>query len=264
MLKLWPGSGKLLSAALLLSACETRPLGALDEAASPQRSDAGNHRSDQGLSSLGPRLEVLPRQLNLGLVSVIAPTRRNIALTNVGDEPLRIIRVVVDTGGLGFSSPDAGPETLLPGASILWSVQLAAGRGAEGESSILIESNDPATPIFELRLTASGSSGRCRFGLDPVPLQLPAVPWGETSSRTFTILNAGPTDCLLTQLKLGEGPFRLARAPALPAIVPGPGRLSVSVLFRSAEPGVFDTALEVVISSGTSPFSRVPVQGEAY
>ncbi|MCB9646744.1 MAG: choice-of-anchor D domain-containing protein [Deltaproteobacteria bacterium] len=214
----------------------------------------------------GPDIEVLPPQLNFGLVSLIAPARRSVLITNVGFDDLEISEIQADTQGTGaFTAPGAGATVIPPGGSYEVPVQFQPVAEGPVESELLIRSNDQDEAETRIRLIGEGINlPPCSFELAPAQLPFGVVQVQRTQGRAFEIRNVGSNDCLVTSaaLEVGTDPeFTLPDGDVRSQII-GPGSaFTILVDYSPQTVGSHTGAVEFSISSNTSPFNRVPVSG---
>lgn len=93
-----------------------------------------------------PIIEITPAEIDFGRIPQAPPAERAVVIANKGDAPLVIDRTV---SSCPCASLDLPPETAIaPGQSL--DLQLRydpAGREGEGAATVVVYSNDPATPV---------------------------------------------------------------------------------------------------------------------
>ncbi len=101
----------------------------------------------------GPRIRVDPTTFDFGRVRPGRSLRKEFRLRNLGDQPLVIERI---SRSCRCTSAETEESTLEPGASTPLRIGLEtpdfAGRV---EERVLLRSNDPDTPLLEIRLLAT-------------------------------------------------------------------------------------------------------------
>lgn len=103
--------------------------------------------------SQGPRIRVDPTIFDFGKVRPGKALRREFRVRNLGDEPLVIERI---SRSCRCTSAETDASTLEVGASTPLRVGLETPRTpGPVEETVLIRSNDPKTPLLEIRLQAT-------------------------------------------------------------------------------------------------------------
>jgi len=101
----------------------------------------------------GPRIRVEPTTFDFGKVRPGHALRREFRVRNLGDQPLVIERI---SRSCRCTSAETDVSTLEPGASTPLRVGLETPRKAGPvEERVVIRTNDPETPLLELRLLAT-------------------------------------------------------------------------------------------------------------
>lgn len=171
--------------------------------------DAGNGVDAANGTETGPDIEVVPAQLNFGLVSLLAPSRRTLLITNVGFEPLQIFDLRFETSVSSFSvaSVPSVPFSLQAGDVVAVDLDFWPER-TDGpvETRLIIESSDPDEPRVEVLLRAEHMTPpRCPVTVTPTKIAFGAVPTRQTTSLTLTLTNeADVTPCLITGFQLSD------------------------------------------------------------
>jgi hypothetical protein len=101
----------------------------------------------------GPRIRVEPEGFDFGRVRPRSTLRKEFRLLNLGEAPLRISGV---SKSCGCTRAVVGETTLEPGASTTLNVEVET-RTSRGpiEQRVLVRSNDPDTPLLEVKLQAT-------------------------------------------------------------------------------------------------------------
>lgn len=171
----------------------------LPGAAPPASTDAG---LDPDAGAPPGRIQVLPPVLSFGLVSVLAPTRRSLLVTNAGFGPLEVQSAAIDDAlvAAGFSlGPVDLPTRLTPGDHLELALSLAANEGFPAEGYITVRSDDPVEPAARVRVLAEGTDCcPCRWRIAPEAVDFGPVALTSTSVAETTVVNEGPSACLLT------------------------------------------------------------------
>ncbi|MEL6186638.1 MAG: choice-of-anchor D domain-containing protein, partial [Myxococcota bacterium] len=215
----------------------------------------------------GANLQVLPTSgLNFGEVALIAPGRRSFAITNTGFAPVTLLEIQVDTlGTQAFSSPNANPNVLSPGESLLVTIEFGPRAVGAVQSFIRVVSDSARQGVVEIPVRGVGVSlPPCQFNLSPDLIDFGDVVRSRSSRQGLRVLNEGNTDCLITGIRLmaGSDPaFRLA-APESPSQRLSPGEAKVIFLdFAPHAAGRVSGRIEVSISTPSSPHNVVELAG---
>ena len=214
----------------------------------------------------GPDIQVLPPQLNFGRVSLIAPARRQIVITNTGFAPLSITAIEVDTRGTGsFSSPDANANVLQPGESQAVTIEFTPRNEGIIESAVRIVSNDTDESELEVAVRGEGVNlPPCNFSVVPAQLNFGAVQRTRSLRRAFEIRNEGEDICLITAVRMiqsSDPAFTLVNGDILSREIPAGAAETIEVEFAPTAAGTQTGQVEFSISSPTSPFNLVDLVG---
>jgi len=100
-----------------------------------------------------PRIRVEPESFDFGRVLPRRTLRKEFRLLNLGEQPLQISEI---SKSCGCTRAVVGETTLDPGAATTLNVEVET-RMARGriEQRVIIRSNDPQTPLLEVKLTAT-------------------------------------------------------------------------------------------------------------
>jgi hypothetical protein len=214
-----------------------------------------------GLSgrSGGGRLDV-PAEIDFGMVSLIAPARRPMRVTNGGAYRLEVYGVDTEPP---FSTVLASGASLGAGESAhLW-VQIEATTEGPIEGAVLVYSDDPEAPVRAIRATALGVNlPPCEMTAPDEEIDFGQVPVGEVGTRDLTLTNEGALDCYVTAASVVEvaSAFEVPEARSM-QIAPG-SSASISVKFTPTSTNAASAAtLEIGVSSPEQPYRRVPLIG---
>lgn len=215
----------------------------------------------------GPSIAVTPQEMDFGLVSLIAPSRRQFVIVNTGFAPLTVSQIEVDIDGTGAcSSPDAGSDVLQPGESQTVTIEFAPTVPGPTSCRIRIISND--TSSSEIVVVARGEGVNlppCAFSSHPDPLDFGQVPSNRSYRRTFEIRNDGTDPCLLTATRIVPGTdpaFSLLSGDLRSLEIPAGTAELVDVAFAPQGSGARSGEVEFSISSQMSPFNTLELRGE--
>ncbi len=217
----------------------------------------------------GPDIEVIPAQVNFGLVSLLAPARRTILIVNTGFEPLSISEIVVDSESTGaFVSPDASATIINPGQSQAITVEFQPRAEGQAETRMVIFSNDQDEAELEVLLRGEGINlPPCNFEVSNENLNFGVVEVNRAARRAFEIRNLSPTSqCLVTSVNLrpeSGAEFSLPDGEVNSVLIPPEAALAVSVGYAPETLGQHRGAIEFSISNPDRPFNVVDLTGTA-
>lgn len=177
---------------------------------------------DQSFQRLSPDIAWAPGALEFGQVRLGSDSTLALQIVNAGDGSLNV-------NGIGIQ-PEVGSFTISPAV-----LDLASGETGEVlftftptdlaafQGEVLIGSNDPETPLLSIPVTAEGIEGGPDIALDTTALDFGSVSVGGSSSRVFTIENAGDEELAIssTSTQQGSGAFALMSDPRGQSIPPG-------------------------------------------
>lgn len=214
----------------------------------------------------GPDIEVFPAQLNFGLVSLIAPSRRTVLIANAGQDPLNVRNILVDTAGTGAFTVSGVSSGVIPAGQSL-SVTVEFQPQVEGpiESELVIQSDDQDEGEVRVRLIGEGIMlPPCSFEVAPAQLNFGVVERGRVSSRAFEIRNVGSNVCLVTAARLQPGTdpeFSMPDGDVSSLMVPAGAATTIRVDFAPTMSNSSNGGVEFSISSNTNPYNTVTLAG---
>ena len=214
----------------------------------------------------GPDIEVIPTELDFGLVSTLAPARRSVLVVNNGFAPLELTSFVEDTAQTGtFTSPDAMVTTLGRGEATTITVEFRPTAAGVVESGFTILSNDSDEPEVTVTLRGEGIVlPPCSFEVAPTNLGFGVVETTRSTRRAFEIRNIGADRCLVTaaRLELGtDDAFSLPDGDVMSTFIEAGAAMTMNVQFAPQMSGTHSGTLEFSISSPDSPFNQVQLTG---
>lgn len=214
----------------------------------------------------GPDIEVQPPVINFGQVSLIAPSRRNVQILNVGFAPLNVVDVLPDVDGTGaFSLVNFTAGTIGVGEAMTVTVEFQPQAEGMVMSHLLVKSTDSDEPEVTVQLLGEGVNlPPCSFDVVPATLSFGVVERGRVSSRAFEIRNTGVSDCLVTSARLvpGSDPeFSLPDGDVLSLRIAPQSSATFRVTYAPQSARANTGNVEFSISSPTSPFNQIALQG---
>lgn len=209
-------------------------------------------------------LRVSPGNVDFGRVAVGDVAEAELVVSNTGTAPLKVGPPRIN-GDEGFAVSGADERPLVPGASQRMVVRYAARRDGPASAELVLESDDPQTPVYVVDLRANGASP-C-VSVTPAALEFPAALVGRSDTREVWVESCGGEPLTISALRLVDegGHFELeSDAPfRLPAMLPDqdlPGR-AVPVSFSPQAEAVSRATLELHTDDPANPVLTVPVLG---
>ncbi|NOY25993.1 MAG: choice-of-anchor D domain-containing protein [Oligoflexia bacterium] len=169
---------------------------------------------DTSISRLLPDIATAPATLDFGSVRIGEQSSLVAEVVNAGQGSLSV-------SGIVFSD-DIGAYTVSPAtldlptqSSAEVMVSFEPGALQTYETNLLLASNDSANPLVTIPVSGVGIEGGPDLQLDIDALDFGTVDLDSTSSRLFTITNAGDEDLEIytTSLQGGSGAFTLDSDP---------------------------------------------------
>ncbi len=215
----------------------------------------------------GPDIEVIPAQVNFGLVSLLAPARRTVLVVNTGFEDLSISDIIVDSEATGaFSSPDATANIIPPGGTKAISVQFQPRAEGQAETRMVIFSNDKDEGELEILLRGEGINlPPCNYVVSNDNLNFGVIEVNRAARRAFEIRNLSTTSqCLVTSVNLrpeSDPEFSLPDGNISSILIPPLASLAVAVGYVPETLGQHRGSIEFSISNPDTPFNVVDLVG---
>lgn len=161
-------------------------------------------------------------------------------MTNVGDAPLTIEHYYLADEDAPFELGPIGSSYFGPGASTTFSVTYTAINEVKWDTQVLIESDDPETPVATVQILADGIAPNIE--LTPVSYDYGTTYVGCAMDRPVTIANTGDADLVITEVAYVEAKsdpslpnqldLVLDGLPPLPWTVPPLDSMEVPVRFN--------------------------------
>ncbi|MBD3162332.1 MAG: DUF1573 domain-containing protein [Candidatus Eisenbacteria bacterium] len=202
----------------------------------------------------GPVLRLSTREVDFGRVDQHQQVRDEVTLRNVGDAPLRILKVVADCGCAAGTPSDS---TVLPGEEVAIGVAFST-RNYKGpqKKRITLETNDPAEPKAVIDVLADV---RPFVRLDRERIRFPTVRHGETPTETVVI--AADEEHGLEIVSVA-GAEEILDWSAKPVASPGEVAYELSFSIRpDAPPGSFRERVRIETDGPPVPGTHVIVMG---
>ncbi|MCK6526059.1 choice-of-anchor D domain-containing protein [Myxococcota bacterium] len=172
-----------------------------------------------------PAIQVEPLSLAWGAVPTGAAQPRTVLIRSVGTADLDLSSVSLSPGtSFDFSlSGDPAPVLLEPGAETVAEVVYAPTDDTDDVGSLLVESDDPDSPLVEVPLSGSRTVTP-DIEVDPTLLDFGVLALGAAATRSAEIRNAGGADLTLGSLSLSGATapgFAITADPGGSVLAPG-------------------------------------------
>ena len=152
--------------------------------------------SGTGVAQPFPAIAVSPLSLDFGTVTVGSSASRTTTIQNTGTGPLSVTGISLSSGtSTEFSWSPAAPFSVAAGASITLTVTYQPIDASTDTGSIVIASNDPASPSVSVSVTGTGTSPTVGVDIDIVELSVPEKFYtraGGQITPEATLKNASP------------------------------------------------------------------------
>ncbi|MCB9649507.1 MAG: choice-of-anchor D domain-containing protein [Deltaproteobacteria bacterium] len=233
---------------------------------------------EDGLSSVAPVIKASPSPLDFGRPFVGIGATRALEITNVGSAPLKVSGLRLAEGthpGVGLTT-----EAFELGQGELHTVMVRFVPQSEGPAygAVLIDSDDPATPVLEVPLAGEGVARTgpvisvCVAGPqagipegceDPLRIDFGVVPFGQTRVATITIGSAGTAPLGVTSAAAEAGAHpSVSFEPATYAgsLAVGESQL-IQVRFTPSVPETVTAVFQISSDDSERPLVPVVVTG---
>lgn len=212
----------------------------------------------------GPDISVLPTTLNFGQVSLIAPSRRTVIVTNVGFAPLQI-------NGVGFGASrefttQATAVVLDVGETLPITIEFQPVTEGPVMGELIVSSNDGDEPETRVTLLGEGVNlPPCSYEVAPQALNFGVVERGRSVRRAFEVRNIGQNDCLVTGMRLvpevTAPEFSLPDGDVMSLRIAAGAAATFAVGYAPVASTPSAGRVEFSISSPTTPYNEVTLAG---
>lgn len=194
-----------------------------------------------------------PTMIAFGEAPVGVSVDRRVSIVNTGEVTLDELTVDMDVDAFGVESLSG--VMIAAGARYEVVVSFAPDEPSTFAGTLHLRSGDESLAALEV---AGAGSLEPVFELSASALDFGAVPLGETSTRTVTILNAGRSPGVVTGAAV-EAPFALETL--LPSEVPPGETLALNVTFEPAAPERYDVPIRFETNAEWTPTLDLQVIG---
>lgn len=219
-----------------------------------------------------PELVPPTGEQDFGVVPVLNEKTLDIPILNVGRADLQLKSVKLKDAAETAFTIVSSPTTIVASETLNVVVKFVPQKEQDYANVIVLESNDEANPIIEVKLIGKGST-RAVMQVDPMVLDFGRIAECSSAVKTFTITSKGTADLIVEELAFVEGSspaFTFVGSSKTPAVVKFkdanglPGKIQLTVKFTVA-PGATGTVMGSIKIRGTDPDNReviLPVKGE--
>jgi kumamolisin len=221
----------------------------------------------------GPAIAVnLEDDLHFGTVCS-GPRYRVIHVYNVGNRELMILSVQRVAGSTDFTvlPAPAAPLAIAPGAQVDFTVAFnPTTTGVFEVATIQIISNDPVTPVLDLRTQGLGGAGALETAIaDQGEFGECCV--GAHRDEPLTLHNNGPCNLSVSAVTSSSAEFVPPSVSSYPLIIAAGESIALPIRFQPTAVGAFNATIAVLSSdpsgpkhvqvSGTAPAGKLAVTG---
>lgn len=217
----------------------------------------------------GAVLVVVPSQLDFKPVPLRARRILQATIANGGADPaaapLRIMSVRVEGNGFLLSQTLASGVTIRAGERHVVSVSFAPDAEMELKGTLVVESDDPLSPLIEVPLTGLGlAAAECQLTTHPNVLDFGLVRAGKGAGLGVRIENSGTEACSLwNQQMTGDDVFTLSRDRGTLLLAPGEA-VYMPVAFQPRADGLYEATMSFETSRQPNTALTVPIRGGAH
>ncbi|MFZ2950106.1 MAG: choice-of-anchor D domain-containing protein [Desulfuromonadaceae bacterium] len=158
-------------------------------------------------AAAAPIIGVSPTTLAFGTVTIGVPTTLPVTISNTGAAPLNVTGIALGAGtSTEFSWAPPAPFTVAAGASTTLNVTFTPISVGSKTGSIVISSNDPATPTVAVSVSGTGAAAPAPIiALAPPALGFGTVTVGASSTLTTQIQNTGTASLAVSNITVCGG-----------------------------------------------------------
>jgi hypothetical protein len=253
----------------LLAACGAAP--SADELVDPAvvETDGELRCGSVPSSDAPPDVDVLPAQLDFGLVSRLAPSRRTMRVSSVGWSDLVVCGLEVEPEAQSaFRVVDVPPLPVTLAAGDVLPLDLEFSPSSEGpiETRLVIRTNDPDEPEIAVRLIAEDGQEDfgCDYAVEPARVDFGVAPVGTSVRRTVSVENRhAHQPCLLAAFDLGpDSSIFTLDSDVSPQLIESGEAFELDLIFAPEAPGAVSCTAEYGISNPNRPWGEVELLGQ--
>lgn len=189
-------------------------------------------------------IDVSPTSINFGDV------RRNttstpvaLAIRDLGGSALHVASLAIDPG---FAITPTGAVDIPPGGSQPYAITCTPGNLGALTGSLVVTSNDPATPTVTIPLSCTGIDSN--LDISPSPAVLAPTRVGEPVQMTIAVTNSGTAASMIETVAI-TGDLTMISPPGATLLAPG-GSLPVTVAYAATTNASATGTLAVTYDGG--------------
>lgn len=215
--------------------------------------------------SNGPDIDAFPPIINFGTVAIGGNTTRPASLQNVGNAPLTVSSIVLQspTAEITMIGAPGGATVIQPGTSVDFQLSYSPLDAGADMAQIIVVSDD--RDEGNLVIPVNGIGGvptTCSINVAPSQLTFGLVERGRTATLPIEIRNGGAQPCSITNLALNGGAEFVMTAGAAPLVTVAPGSSHrVSVAYAPTQYGSHMTLLTFTSDDPGQASVMVPISG---
>jgi hypothetical protein len=212
-----------------------------------------------------PSISAIPSTLAFGNVTIGQSSDMTVAISNRGAAALVVSSLTASGTGFSVTGPST-PLTILPGAASTVTVRFAPSSAGPQTGTLLIASNDPATPSLTISLSASGTVAPSPqvpvVDISPATLDFGTVASGQMKDLTLTVRNNGSA-ALMVNSTTSSNPRFTIMSPSTPFNVGAGSSQGITVRFTPTGSGAQTGTLTFASNDPVRPTVTINVSGTA-
>jgi ASPM-SPD-2-Hydin domain-containing protein/HYDIN/CFA65/VesB family protein/flagellar associated PapD-like protein len=264
---------------------EIPPMGMLAVHVWYQPPDVGMHQNmlhvtwcptcakDVGLKGVGikPGFELRPASLDFGSLPLGTVGHQSFSVKNIGNVPLEVNTVVVDSGTSAEFSPHPAamlPKMLAMNEELVVVVDFQGMSGGSHTGRIRVETNaydDPMTASNESIGFVAVQANSIGPNISAVPrsIDFGNIAVGTRATRNLVLQNAGNSALAISSIQLDTptAELTIANLPSFPATLQPAASIQLSLAFVPVDAGMEHATVLVASDDPLTPMLTIPVNG---
>lgn len=216
--------------------------------------------------SIGPDVDAVPKNVQVGTVEVGSSAVRNVLLTNAGNAGLTIsgLRLDTGTGEVTVAGAPTLPALLAPGDSVVVTIAYAPVDTGADAATLVVTSNDQDESTLAVPISGSGGvANACTVAVAPGSVQFGLVDTGRTVTLGLRIDSVGGQPCSLGSFVSSGDPALSVESPGALTLAPGESR-RVMVSYAPAANGNHAGTLSFTSNDPSQPVVSIPLSGASF
>ncbi len=224
--------------------------------------------------TIGPDLQLIPAALDFGVIPPKSSSAKVVQLVNMGNEALLLGEILYTLDDKNNSKdfsliiPEGyAGKTLEPGGDLI-SVMINYSPFEVGIDSgfVQITSNDPDSPVYQLKLTGEASDNLtgCALSVSPAIVEFGLAEKAKQAIRSLHLSNKGTENCELTDFSIvgGASAFSFKDDTKKMKTIKPKEALALSLVFTPPELGNYTAEVQFTSNDAhrTNPIT-VPLRG---